>query len=540
MPDDWNPHLKLEYMKVAIRSIIGNLVGQNRNLLRGEIEKKNIELNSLQATKILICSDTEGINEEYLGMLTNRIHKLVEDRDQLNDQSSRKMAFKARAKWYEYGEKSNKYFLNLNKKFCKQKIIERIKCEGKTFRGQEEVSKGITDFYKNLYKNNDTKTNENENDNCNFFSNCPKISLRNREWMEKEITNEELEEALKTCKDSAPGPDGISYSIYKKLWPVMGGIILESWRYSQQIGRMPESNLESIITILPKEGKDTSDIRNWRPITLTNCDAKIITKCIANKMIKVIEDVIDVNQTAYVKGRSVSDNLRGITFMKNRCEEEGIDAVLISLDAKKAFDSVSHEYIANILGHYGFGENLINTFKTLYNGITAKINVNGFMGNKINICRGVKQGDALSCALFILCIDPLIRNINLNTKIEPIDRETKISKLKYTQKCTGYADDISVICKNNSDSIRNVFREYEKLTELSGLELNAEKTEILALKSKELRKFKVHYLGKPIEITSVAELKICGIWFCKDKDKVYNLNITNKIEKLQANIMKLL
>jgi hypothetical protein len=108
---------------------------------------------------------------------------------------------------------------------------------------------------------------------------------------------------------------------------------------------LPASHAESVITLLPKEGKDIKDIKNWRPITLSNCDSKIITKALATKMSKVLDDIIDPNQTAYVRGRSVADNLRSILFMKEHCQEEGLDAVLISLDAEKAFDSVSHQYV---------------------------------------------------------------------------------------------------------------------------------------------------------------------------------------------------
>ena len=59
--------------------------------------------------------------------------------------------FKATAKWFEHGEKSNKYLMNLNKRFKKQKVIDKIKCEGVTFKVQEGVSDGITRFYRKLY-----------------------------------------------------------------------------------------------------------------------------------------------------------------------------------------------------------------------------------------------------------------------------------------------------------------------------------------------------------------------------------------------------
>jgi retron-type reverse transcriptase len=165
---------------------------------------------------------------------------------------------------------------------------------------------------------------------------------------------------------------------------------------------MPESHKESVITLLPKEGKDIRDIKNWRPITLTNCDAKIITKALAMRLNPILETIIDPSQTAYVPGRSVMDNTRSNRFIKEYCNRKNIKAAIISLDAKKAFDSVDHKYIDKVLDKYGFGNNFRKYFKTLYEDLKARILVNRYLSEAIAIERGVKQGDALSCAIFIL------------------------------------------------------------------------------------------------------------------------------------------
>jgi hypothetical protein len=57
------------------------------------------------------------------------------------------------------------------------------------------------------------------------------------------------------------------------------------------------SHSDSIISILPKEGKDTKDIKNRRPITFSNCDSKLITTALALKISKVLDDLIDPNQS---------------------------------------------------------------------------------------------------------------------------------------------------------------------------------------------------------------------------------------------------
>ncbi len=299
---------------------------------------------------------------------------------------------------------------------------------------------------------------------------------------------------------------------------------------------MPVSHEESAITLLPKEGKDISDIKNWRPITLSNCDAKIITKAIAMRLNPILDSIIDPSQTAYVPGRSVMDNTRCNKYLINYCRKNNIKAALVSLDAKKAFDSVDHNYIDTTLVNYGFGPNFRRYFKTLYNNISAKILVNGYFSDRISIERGVKQGDTLSFAVFILCIDPLIRNINSNILIKKVN-VTNRKSIVVNHKACGFADDINVICLNDNESINEIFKEYQRLTNKSGLTLNADKTEILNING-ENKTYSVSYDDKIVKIKTVGKLKICGIYYCTKMEEDYNLNVNEKIVKMKVNLKK--
>ena len=139
------------------------------------------------------------------------------------------MAFSSKANWYDKGEKSNKFFLNLHSLKRSQKLITNIKDGNKEFKGHAEVTLGIRSFYEDLYKKN---TNINNSENGSFYDECPKLSDSNREHMEKEISLKELYDALVSCKPSAPGPDGIPYEIYKSFWRIIGPVVLDSWKYS--------------------------------------------------------------------------------------------------------------------------------------------------------------------------------------------------------------------------------------------------------------------------------------------------------------------
>ena len=530
--DHWNPHLKLEFLKVCIRSVFSTKVMEQRKMKKSEIEETEDELNQMENLKIKFLSehsksvDVERKGEKIETAITNLKSLLLRLRSNLSEN----WKFNTTAKCFEYGEKLNKFFLNLNKSKQKQKLIHRIKNSGKEYKGQEEVQNCIKEFYQELYS---LKPIARENSEDDFYVNCPKLSQENKKFMDDSLTLKDLSDALKTCKMSAPGPDGIPYVVYKSLWKITGQIILDAWNFSLQTGMLAPSHIESIITLLPKEGKDTEEIKNWRPITLLNCDAKIITKAIANKMSKILNTIIDPTQTAYVPGRSVSDNLRSNFFIKNYCSKKDIESALISLDAKKAFDSVNHEYIKKTLEAYGFGDLFIRTFEVLYKNITARILVNGYTTDSIKIQRGVKQGDALSCAIFIICIDPLLRNLNKNKRI----KEIRINNGKeICFKAAAFADDISVVCANTQQCIQQVFDEYEKLTVRSGLELNADKTEILVMNSNVVRNLRFSYNGNSFEINTVKKIKICGLYYCTEKEEEHRLNVVEKINKLRDKI----
>ena len=366
-------------------------------------------------------------------------------------------------------------------------------------------------------------------------------SETDNEGLDREISLEELFETLNGCAETAPGPDGITYKVYQKLWRQMGPILLDAWKYSLEIKLLPEDQRVSAITLLPKVGKSLEHIENWRPITLTNCDLKIFTKLISNRVSKVLDKLIHPSQTAYVPGRIVHDNLRMFDFYNNYCKKNNVDAVLISLDAKKAFDSVSHKYLAKTLRSYGFSENFIETVQLLYRDIKASILVNGYKSTLIKILRSVKQGDALSCALFILCIDPLIRKIESNPLIKAVPVVTsKFSNVKINSKVGAFADDVGMAVKNEPQTIEEIFKTYKRFSNLSGIELNVDKTEILQLNVNsthgEFASTRIVAGNKTFQ--TVESIKICGMVFSSNQVVSYNENIIDKIEKLEKQLVR--
>ena len=529
IPLNWDPHMILEFIKMSIRSIFSEEKKKVVRIDRIEIDSLKSQIQTLKIARENLLLENV-LNSENLNRINDTITSLENDLEPYNLAYSRNLAFRARAKWYEEGEKSNKYFLNMIKRRSAQTNIEKIVTEEGEADSQEGIATLIKNFYSSLYSEKETII---ENDE-NYLKDLPQLSDEDRRNLDREITLEELEKTLKECNDSAPGPDGIPYSIYLHFWNKLGPVLLKSWQHSVKIGKLSDGQRLSTITLLPKEGKDKLKIENWRPITLTNCDVKIFTKLLSKRVSSVLHKIIIPTQTAYIPGRQVADNLRLLEMYRSHCERIEEEAILVSLDAKKAFDSVNHKYMYKTLKAYGFSDEFIQLVQMLYNDLKADILVNGYRTVMIKILRSVKQGCSLSCCLFILCIDPLLRKIESNKKIVPIQLENENTKI--SNKTGTFADDVFAITTDNPVCLNEIFAEYNRFSQRSGIELNVNKTEILRLGTR-ANNFKKLYRVNNSMIESVESVKICGITFSNNKDLSYQKNIKDKIVKLERQLI---
>ena len=118
---------------------------------------------------------------------------------------------------------------------------------------------------------------------------------------EGEINLQDISGSFHTGK--TPGNDGIPVEFYKTFWPLLGRFMVDSFNEAFNQKEMSHSQKQAIITLIEKKGKDRNYLENRRPISLINVDAKIASKVIAARVIKVLPEINYCNQTGYVKAR---------------------------------------------------------------------------------------------------------------------------------------------------------------------------------------------------------------------------------------------
>ena len=480
-----------------------------------------------EINSIMLTAPLDAAKAAQLDALKLRLHELEEvEADTLR--------IKAGVKWREEGEKSTSYFLAKFKARTGGSVMHSLNLGTRIVTGSKDILSIVQQFYGRLYSDpRPTKLDDNAFVD-NFFANCPMIEREHRANLARPLSMVELKEALSSCKDSAPGLDGIPYSFYKAFPDFLLKYVLESWELALRSGKLAESNKRSCITLLPKKGKDLSCIGNWRPISLSSCDLKIVTKAYANRLKVVLPGILSEAQAAYTPGRDINFNNRLIRVARNFSANNGLDHCVVSLDAKKAFDSVSHEYLMKVMEVYGFPPEFALVVRVLCENSTAVVQVNGFLSKEFKILNGVKQGDALSCGLFVLAIDPLLRNLICNAHIEGVSipiSPTEIEEIKILS----YADDITIISKNSD--LQEIFAEYERFSKLSGLVLNADKTEVFNMTQSPIQISRIEYLGQRYQLGRVEKIRLCGMWLASTEEEEYKLNVCNKINDMESIIL---
>ena len=109
--------------------------------------------------------------------------------------------------------------------------------------------------------------------------------------------------------NKSPGLDGITIEFYQLFWPLLGNLLVEVFNESHEDGKLPESQRKSVISLINKKDRE-DDIKNYRPINLTNVDYRILAFTLAERLHKVLNNIISSDQCAYVRGRYMGTNIR--------------------------------------------------------------------------------------------------------------------------------------------------------------------------------------------------------------------------------------
>lgn len=451
-------HAKLKRVKRALikwsREVFGNIF-QEIATIEDVIKVKEAQL------EILPSAD----NRAELCRLEAELKKYLKIEEEFWKQ-------KAGMKWFVEGDMNTKFFHSYVKGRRKKLHLSEISNEqGEMVHSNQQIGEAAVAFFSNQFKE------EGNAPNFSMLTHIPKL-----------ITDEDNEEMIKLPNldevkrvvfelngDSACGPDGFSGLFFQKCWDIIGEDITRVVRAFFCGQELPNFITHTTLVLLPKK-EEVKNFSDLRPISLSSFINKVISRMVHDRMVEVLPRIISPNQSGFVKGRSIAENvllaqeiIRDIHMRNHNIN------VVVKLDMTKAYDRVSWIFLTKVLREFGFSEVIIDMVWRLISSNWYSVLINGQSNGFFQSSRGLKQGDPLSPTLFIIAAEVLARGLN-SLHNEEGYKGYGMPKWSPEINHLSYADDTILLCSGDRPSVikmMTVLRDYENI---SGQRINKSKS----------------------------------------------------------------
>ena len=399
--DRWD-RLKSVVQDVA-RSVGRRKADWRKRTLARLQRKRNKILRAFKVTRIL--HPRLPIIEQFISMIQKEMSEIA--------------ALRAGRHWRENGETSAGYLKRtIETRAIKKNMPSLIHPVSQSIcDSPDTMQDAVTSFYTSLYTPDPIDASSVESLSQSILSEHRLPSSASTGLLRPFSIDDIIEGASRSPKKSSPGTDGLPYEIVVLLFRHSRTATLASSIYSDALikGVFPKSWTSTCMTLLPKKG-DLANLKNWRPISLINTDAKVFTRLLNSRLMPHFSKCISPNQLGFMPGRFIADHGLTVNCIKMIAHQHRSTSIGLLLDQEKAYDRIHPCYLRKIMSAFNVPDILINSIASLFFSTLIQVNVNGHLTqSKIPQLRGLRQGDPLSPLLFNIAFDPFIRSISQNT-----------------------------------------------------------------------------------------------------------------------------
>ncbi|GJW99506.1 hypothetical protein Tco_0183420 [Tanacetum coccineum] len=305
-----------------------------------------------------------------------------------------------------------------------------------------------------------------------------RISATSTSNMVRDVSNKEIKAVMFGIRDDkSPGPDGYTSAFFKKGWSVVGDDVCNAVRDFFSNGRLLKEINNTFHALIPKVST-LLRVNDYRPISCCNVIYKCISKILTNWIMEGIKEVVSDNQSAFVPGRRISNNIL-ITqeLMHNYHRNRGPSRCAFKVDIQKAYDTVDWAFLENILVCFGFPNTMVRWIMACVSSISFSLSINGNIHGFFKGKRGLRQGDPLSPYLFTILMEVLMLILKRRVQISDSFRYHKhCEELEISNVC--FADDFFIFMRGRGDveSTRVTMESLEEFKVTLGLVLSLPKS----------------------------------------------------------------
>lgn len=351
--------------------------------------------------------------------------------------------------------------------------------------------------------------------------------LRQKDGIIDLITYPEMDSAIRTTKNKAPGPDGIKAIILQKSGPEFRLRLLQLYNAILRRGYFPKRWKHAHVIMIHKPGKNKTDPKSYRPISLLNVLGKIFERIILRRLSSYLELIhfFAEHQSGFRRNRSTTTNLVNTSEAIVLSLHNKHKGLLFNFDAEKAFDKMWTDGVIYKLAREEIvPKHLCRLLYSFLSDRAIQVKANDVLSSIKCTTAGTPQGGVLSPLLYIIYVNDL-------------QKETAPEIVTHSQ----FADDINSLVTDTTVP-RLLLRSQRILNKInrfcinSRIKMNDTKTTALLLGFSNNPHLPPLQFGNS-DIQYVSKVKLLGVHY--DSNMHFNTHI-NEIQKEARSRMRYL
>ncbi|KAL3693100.1 hypothetical protein R1sor_006751 [Riccia sorocarpa] len=326
--------------------------------VRDERERKRREEGDLAAE---VHWRRERLDDETSAEEVAALHKLEQKLKDRDLQEVRMWKIPSREKWLNEDTAPSRYFFTkLRARWARDSLEALTTEDGSVTTDKSEISSEVHSFFQILYSVEDESVERVEAREEAVGLTQNKLSPEESSAVSRLPDMEEVKGVVFSMKtNKAPGGDGLTIEVVKLCWSFIADDCLRMVHTVWAKRRLLKSDLQAVIRLIHKGG-DRKLLGNWRPISLMKLTYKIVTKLLANRVKIVLPTLVDMQQTGFVMGRRITDNVLSLKIGQEWAKWSNQKALFLKLDFIKAYDRVDYKYLGRTLEMMGFDRQFFN------------------------------------------------------------------------------------------------------------------------------------------------------------------------------------